>query len=524
MRKFYLLLFIFILFSCKEEAKNDVADFETVQIQTEKGKKIAIDSAFFSSSDKEIKTFYENNNYQTYWLDSDKREKLLSFIENIEDEGLNNKDFSSKKLQKNEEKLNSLNDKELVSYDILLSENLLKFIKLGSKGKLNPKELYNDWDLRENKINFSELLLGFQKTDTFEVAFQKVEPNHIVYKKLKDALKIINSYPDDNFKKIEISEKIVLKDTNIIIKEIKKRLIYWKDLPKKDTLTDIYDDETLRAVKRFQLRHGLATDGVIGKGTINSLNITKSKRKEQIIANMERWRWFPRNFEENYLIINIPDYVLHFVKNNDTIVSHKVVVGTSSRKTPILSSKLSYMVLNPTWTVPPTIIKEDLIPSATRNRSYFSKKNITIYDSNGKVVSPSQWEPSRGKSYRYVQSPGAFNSLGKVKMIFPNRFMVYLHDTNHRDYFSRNNRSLSSGCVRVDRPLELAATVLNDSIQWKKEDLEGFITDCNTTKIDIKENIYIYQLYWTAWSDNGALYFIDDIYNLDQELYKKLRN
>ena len=168
---------------------------------------------------------------------------------------------------------------------------------------------------------------------------------------------------------------------------LKKRLAYWYDMKKPDSLTNIYDETTFNALKNFQSRHGLAPDGVIGKGTIASLNFTKQKRKEQIIANMERWRWYPREFEKEYLIINIPDYSLQVVKKKDTVKTHRIIVGKASRSTPILSSKLSYVVFNPTWTVPPTILKEDVIPAATKNRGYFASKNITIY-SGSTIVSP----------------------------------------------------------------------------------------------------------------------------------------
>lgn len=526
MVKNYVFLLLIIFLSCKDqpETNDSKKDISLEEIEKHNGKKVAIDSTLLSELDLEIIVFYKKNRFMTYWQDSENKVKLIqSFIES-ENEGLNPNDFDLSSIAENEKKWGKLSDEQLVNYDILLTKNLLRYIQLASKGKLKPKELYSDWDLRENSVNTSELLLSFQDKDSFEVALSNVGPQHIIYKKLKEALRLLSAYPLDSLDKIEITEKIVSRDTNEIVKKIKKRLFYWKDLPYQDSITAIYDEATLKAVKRFQLRHGLATDGVIGKGTVAALNKTKEQRKKQIIVNMERWRWYPRTFPKDYLIVNIPDYVLHVIKEKDTIVSHNIVVGTNARKTPILSAKLSYVVLNPTWTIPPTIIKEDVIPAASRSRSYFSKKNITIYDRSGIVVPPSLWEASNGKNYRYVQSPGSYNSLGMVKIIFPNRFMVYLHDTNHRNYFSRQNRSLSSGCVRVERPLELTAYLLNDSIQYNEENLKGFITDCNTKKIDIKDDIYLHQLYWTAWSANGQLYFIDDIYNLDEKLYQKLRN
>jgi len=404
----------------------------------------------------------------------------------------------------------------------LLTENLSRYVQKVSKGSLDPNKLYTNWELKENNINFKTLLLNFQKKDSFDYAVNEASPNHIVYKRLKTALKILNALPKDHFKKIEVKGKIILNDSNPALIDIKKKLIFWKDLKPLDTVTSIYDETTELAVKKFQMRHGLAPDGVIGIGTTGALNFTKEQRKKQIIANMERWRWYPRKFENEYLIINIPDYVLHVVKNQDTVRTHKVIVGRTDRKTPVLSSKLTHLIFNPTWTVPPTILRKDVIPAAARNRDYFSRKNITIYDSNNKVVSVGNWNIKRARSYRYVQSPGSTNALGLVKFIFPNRFTVYLHDTNTRGFFEKDIRALSSGCIRVQNPFELTEYLLDDPEKWNLEQIMEAINTGKTRQVNLNKAIYIHVFYWTAWSENGSLQFRDDLYNLDMDLYKKL--
>ena len=227
---------------------------------------------------------------------------------------------------------------------------------------------------------------------------------------------------------------------------------------------------------------------------------------------------------KEYIIINIPDYKLTLVNHNDTLRTHKVIVGRAKRKTPILSSKLTQVVFNPTWTVPPTILREDVIPAVLKSRSYLTKSNITVYDRNGRIVNPYEWQLSQAKTYRYVQSPGTFNSLGMVKIIFPNRFSVYLHDTNHRDYFEKNDRSISSGCVRVENPLELTEYLLNDEVNWSLEKITETLQNERTKFVKIKKEVSFHLLYWTAWSENNKLIFRDDIYNLDANLYNQLRN
>ncbi|MBK5210611.1 MAG: L,D-transpeptidase family protein [Flavobacteriaceae bacterium] len=518
------VFFIFaLLISCKEKVSPPkVVLIPEIEI-TEAGKIIPIDSVNIDRiKDSSVIAFYQANQNKTFWLTNPSRKNLVTLFMNVQKDGLFPKDFDLKKIENSEENLSNLSNSALIDYDILLTENLSLYVQKVSKGSLNPNKLYSNWELKENNIDFKALLLNFQKKDSFDYAVNAASPNHLVYKRLKAALKIINLLPKFNFKKTEIKNKIVLNDTNNAMIEVKKKLIFWKDLKPLDTLNSVYDEATELAVRKFQMRHGLGTDGVIGGGTADALNFTKEDRKKQIIANMERWRWFPREFEREYLIINIPDYSLRVVKNTDTISTHRVIIGRPARKTPVLSSKLTHLIFNPTWTVPPTILKNDVMPAAARNRNYFSSKNITIYDSNNRVVSASNWDINRAKSYRYVQSPGATNSLGLVKFMFPNRFTIYLHDTNTRGFFEKDIRALSSGCVRVQNPFELTEYLLDDPEKWNLEKIDEAINTGKTSQVQIKKEVYIHILYWTAWSENGTLQFRDDLYSLDTDLYKKL--
>lgn len=523
MKSLSIFMLVILLISCKKENPTEIIPIPKIEI-TPKGKIILIDSVQLSSiKDSIIIAFYEGNNNRTFWLDQTSRNKIITILNNVKQEGLFSSDFDIKKINTNEKKLAQLSDKEMVKYDILLTVNLSRFIKKIAIGSLNPKKLYKDWDLKENNINLKELLLNFKKKDSIDFALNKVIPKHIVYQRLREALKIIQSLPNDYFKRININHKIVLNDTNAVISDIKNKLIYWKDLKQQDTITDIYDDITLLAVQKFQIRHGLAPDGVIGVGTLAALNYSKVKREAQIIANLERWRWYPRTFENNYLIINIPDYTLHTVKNNDTTRTHKIIVGKAERKTPVLSSKLSHLVFNPTWTVPPTILSKDVIPATKRNFNYLKSKNITVYDYQGNVINADNWKPQKALTYRYVQSPGSHNSLGLIKFMFQNRFTVYLHDTNSRGFFEKDIRALSSGCIRVQNPFELAEYLLNNPQKWSLNQLDTAIQLGKTSAILFDDDIYIHILYWTAWSENGVLCFRDDLYNLDTELYQKLK-
>jgi murein L,D-transpeptidase YcbB/YkuD len=208
----------------------------------------------------------------------------------------------------------------------------------------------------------------------------------------------------------------------------------------------------------------------------------------------------------------------------DTVQTYRVVVGKPERRTPVLESKITDVVFNPTWTVPPTIIKEDLTPAATKDRTYFAYHNMKIYKDGSEVLAEA-WNPLEADKYRYVQGPGDDNALGRVKFNFRNNFSVYIHDTNHRNLFSGRYRALSSGCVRVQDPFKLAEYVLNsEDGNWDNGKIKEMVDAKETENVYIQKSIRVHQLYWTAWMDKGGLQFRDDIYSLDKILYDKLKN
>ncbi|MFN7043849.1 MAG: murein L,D-transpeptidase [Flavobacterium sp.] len=527
MKKITLLLFIFSLISCKKERATIAFDNSIIKDTILNIIIRPVHPDLLSEKSDSVKLYYQKLNFHEIWYLEENRKDLINEIKFCYREGLNPEDYEIKIIEDLESKRAQLKDEEIVKYDILLTETFEKLAHHLHSGKLNPKELYNDWDLKPKEIALSSLLQEAIKGKTIASTFKELKPKHLVYQLLKKSLFEIDKLPNISFQKIEVKGKIIVNDTLPEMVKIKNRLAYWKDYKNKDSLvTWAYDSITLKAVKRFQSRHGLAPDGVIGIGTLKALNTSKSERMEQIFANLERWRWFPEDLGEHFLIANIPDYNLCYVIKNDTISTHKIIVGTPKRKTPILSSKLSNFVFNPTWTVPPTIIKEDLTPTASKNRNYFPSRNLTIYDSKGIVVSPYEWNPAKARNYRYVQKPGNDNSLGLVKFNFTNRHSVYLHDTNHRDYFSKTYRSLSSGCVRVENAIALSKRILSQSnpAKWKNTEIDSIIKLEKTKTVSFKDTVNIHIFYWTSWLENNQLQFREDIYELDKDLFEKLRN
>lgn len=526
MNNFFILVLLFNIFSCEKEVINRKANptpsHTTPIAQPKKKPKAVNDISPNAQNSKTIVDFPKSSNYSLFWQIEKNRKTVLKNFEKSYEDGLNPVDYNTAQLWEYEKKIASLNERQLEKYDTLLTTSFQKYIAHLTNGRLNPRKLYRNWDLKPNKIDINKTIFSPLESDSLAEKMKRLKPQHLVYKRIKKALAIINNLPNDKLKAIKIKNVIVQNDTNSSLIDIKKRLIYWKDMPSKDSISAIYDSETVEALKKFQTRHGLAADGIIGKITVASLNFSKKQRREQIIANLERWKWFPRAMGKEYLIINIPDYRLSLVKNQDTLRTHKVIVGRQKRKTPVLSSKLAQAIFNPTWTVPPTILREDVIPAILKDHNYLAQTNIKLYDLNGNFVPASQWKLWNANNYRYVQSPGTFNSLGMVKLTFPNRFSIYLHDTNHREFFTKAERSLSSGCVRVDNPMELTEYLLDDANNWNLEKITETLKSEKTKYINIKKEVFIHILYWTAWSEKNTLIFRDDIYDLDKDLYDKL--
>ena len=566
MKKIYLFSFVFVLLSCNKTGTNGSScEASVIDFSFFDKSKITIDSvSIINTKNEHLIEFYRKHQFETVWDSKSDRDSLLFEISNSENEGLEPEDYNNMELHSLEEKREDLPDSIVTKYDILLTRSAQRLINHLSKGKLNPKLLYANWDLEEKKVPINAILEDALDNDNLKTAIENCKPKHWMYQRLKASLRILKQFPKDNLTElVDLKERIVPNKKNKYLPLIKRRLIYWGDMTEKDTLlTTLYNKKTQEAVKTFQTRHGLKSDAVIGRSTIDALNFSRNQRIEQVIANLERWRWFANDFGSHYLLINIPDYSIVAVKNKDTLQSQRVVVGRDTRKTPVLDSKLSNINLNPNWTVPPTILKEDIYPDAIKNPGVFKKKGLVILDSKNNEINPLDWKMEDAGKYKYVQKPSKNNSLGSMKINFPNHYSVYLHDTNHRNFFAFSFRSLSSGCVRLEKPLEMAAYILNDTVKWslqrikdttnivyywklqRKKQQEIYLKNAKliakkpaliienkplpkpelkTIVIKVNENIRLHQLYWTAWETKGVLNFREDIYCLDADLYNKLR-
>jgi murein L,D-transpeptidase YcbB/YkuD len=266
---------------------------------------------------------------------------------------------------------------------------------------------------------------------------------------------------------------------------------------------------------------GLESDGAVGAGTIAELNVPVSERIRQLRVNLDRGRVLLHDLPERFVVVNIAGFTAYLIKGQDIEWSTRVQVGKPYRKTPLFRSEINYLVFNPTWTVPPGIIRSDILPAAKKDPASITRRGLKVLDSAGREVDPASVDWSRftsGIPYTLRQDPGPNNALGRVKLMFPNDYFVYLHDTPSQALFDKADRAFSSGCVRVERALELAERVLDDPAEWNAQSIDAVIRGGKLQNVTLKRRMPVLLAYWTAWVDpEGSVNFRRDLYGQDAQ-------
>lgn len=500
-----------------------------------------LEPANFANRSDDLDALYKLSGYQLLWLGSDDSEKniaeLLNILDNAAVNGLNAANYDARMLQnKLPSALTFAPDAyaDLAQYDTALSLSLLRFLHDLHYGRINPQGINFNLKLREKKLIDLPLLI---KASLAQHAVQQlpalVEPKLKQYQQLKSALANYRQLADKSKHSPLFFDKPVKPGDNIKqLDELRQFLTTSGDLPEEagGGASNRYSEKIVAAMKRFQHRHGLAADGVIGRSTVAELNTPMAQRVTQIELAMERLRWLPELSSEPSIIVNIPAFQLLAFDNinapNPEVFSMKVVVGKAMKnQTPVLMADMRYIDFMPYWNVPYNIVKTEIMPKLMQNPGFLDKENMELVSTNGVTgFSGATIAQLKQGTVRIRQRPGKKNALGRVKFLFPNKEDVYLHDTPANALFSRSRRDFSHGCVRVENPVKLAEFALKDQPGWDREDILQAMQSPKTQRVILKKPIPVLFFYATAFFDQfGELTFYPDIYSLDAVLLEALK-
>lgn len=417
----------------------------------------------------------------------------------------------------------------LVDLDLALSD---AFLMLGSHflaGRLNPETLDPEWFANRRHRDLVPVLANAGTMSQPGDALMELLPQAGGYARLVGRLAQLRDIRARGGWPV-VSEGPTLRegDRGPRVAEMARRLemagYYEGDAAEE------FDTELAAAVARFQVLHGLTPDAVVGRATLRILNEPVQAQIEKIIVNLERWRWLPENLGERYVIVNIAGFNMDLIEQGETSLSMRVVVGRPYRRTPVFSGNMTYLVLNPSWEVPRNIAVRDKLPLIKADPAYLGRQGYALLQGWGadeRVIDPASvdWDSITAGNFRFRlrQRPGELNALGRVKFMFPNTHAVYLHDTPSRELFAQASRSFSSGCIRLEQPLELAERLLSGSDNWRRPDIDRTVQGGKETVVKLPQSIPVHLLYWTAWADTDAIQFRDDIYERDVRVMRELR-
>ncbi len=492
-----------------------------------------------------LSNFYEKRDFNPLWTQDNgltsQADQLFRAIEEADLDGLISEDYHLYQLKSliiyfNQALLQrqSFDPEKQADLDLLLTDAFLLFSSHLLSGRVVPNSVDSTW-LFFNPVSDITLILNSNAySSRIESFFDGLRPTHAAYYRLRNALQhYIGIQKNGGWPSIPPGPSLRIGDTDARVDKIRKRLIVTNDVdpPARNVKFAEFDESLIKGVQRFQNRHGIEPDGVVGLSTLTAMNVPVEDRIRQIELNLERWRWIPHDLGFRYILVNIADYSLAVVENQTTVLDMRVVVGRSYRRTPVFSEKMKYLVLNPFWNVPIKIAVEDKLPIIRKNPLYLTQQHIKVFENWGEdapEINPAiiNWYSVNANyfPYRLRQDPGPLNALGRIKFMFPNKFSVYLHDTPQRSLFKRASRDFSSGCIRIEKPVELAKYLLQNDTQWPNQKIMETIESGVTTVVRIKDPIPVHLLYWTAWvADTGTIHFGNDIYDRDPPLSRALK-
>jgi murein L,D-transpeptidase YcbB/YkuD len=479
-----------------------------------------------------VHEFYARRGFRPAWNNVRNAGQLRRALADSYEDGLDPDDYHLPLLKELSSEVSrpAATDVLRAQYDVLLTEALLRLAYHLSFGKVDPETFDAQWNYGRTLAS-TDVAAEVERALAAEDIYQRVEalkPTHPLYVELKRELALYRAAEPGAWPMIASGPKLEPGASDPRVPVLRARLIANGDL-ESNAASDSqnYDVPLAEAVRTYQQRMGLDSDGVVGPGTVAELNVPVADRIRQLRVNLDRGRVLLQDLPEAFVVVNIAGFTVYFVRGQQIVWNARVQVGKPYRRTPIFRSEINYLVFNPTWTVPPGIIQNDILPAAQRDPQSIARKGLKVLDATGGEVAPESIDWSKYKTgyipYTLRQDPGPSNALGRVKLMFPSPYLVYLHDTPSQVLFDRSERTFSSGCVRVEHALELAQLVLNDPDRWSKESIDRIIASGQLQNVTLKQRIPVLLAYWTTWVDpQGRMNFRRDVYGQDAKWAKAL--
>lgn len=483
--------------------------------------------------------FYKNRDFQPAWIDQQgfttEAQELLEAIEACTEQGLNKDDYKlqylyhlKKKLEKEDAGLGDYQkiEKELTGAYLNIARHILK-------GRIDPQQFDDRWKTDRRQKDLARHLQQALDEGDISAFLEALEPKFKGYQGLKEALQHYEKIAQQTEEWEKLPEDLVLTpgDSNEFVPQLAKMLYILGDAEKNLQDQELYDEEIAAALVNFQQRHGLAPDSILASKTIEMLNISPKRRLAQIKLNLERFRWMPERPEGRHLVVNVPEYMLHVYEGSDSIFSMRVIVGEAYESTtPVFNDTIEYITFSPTWTVPLGIAYEEMLPALQKDPNYLVDRNFKLYEGWTQEAEEVDSRKVKWKkvdkedfSYRVVQQPGGKNSLGKVKFMFPNSMDIYLHDTPADYLFDNTERDFSHGCVRVEKPTELAQYLLQDK-GWDRQKINEYMHKEEPVDVPLSEKVPVFIEYHTSWmGSDGNIHFREDVYGHDSKQMEPLQ-
>jgi len=484
-----------------------------------------------------VARYFESQRFRAQWRDPARLSRLVDSLLELVNDGLEPGDYHVDALDTMRAELQSagkLPDAEQAGLEVLATDAMMLGLYHLYLGKVDPEKLSSQWNFESRPVSVErgfESLTRALDSGAIRETFERARPQHPWYRqsreRLKDYRAIASSggwapLPEGP------SLKPGMEDARVPV--LRARLEVTRDLESAAVPAapdgarpspDLYDPGLEAGVKRFQDRHGLLPDGVVGPATRAAMNVPVEARIDQIRVNLERSRWVLHEMKGEFVLVDVAGFDVSYFRDDEPVWTSKVIVGRPYRETPIFKSLITYVVFNPTWTIPPGILVKDKLPVIKRDPGYLKRNHIRVIDSRGREVDPhavnwSQYGASRLPPYQLRQDPGEDNALGLVKIMFPNPYLVYLHDTPTKSLFDRDSRTFSSGCIRVQKAFELAELVLNDPARWNQATMAEAVATGRTQTVNLARPVPVLLLYWTAQPlPDGQVMFRNDVYGRD---------